>query len=102
MDVRKGDTVYVIAGKDKGIRGKVLRTIPSKSQVVVEGVNKQKRHQKASAKVMQAGIITKEGPVHVSNVMVYCMSCHRPVKVRREERGGKRARICTACEAALD
>ena len=102
MNVKKGDTVYIIAGKDRGLRGKVLRTIPGKSQVIVEGVNKQKRHQKASAKVMQAGIITKEGPVNVSNVMLYCMSCHRPVKVKRQERDGKRERVCASCEAVLD
>lgn len=103
MNVKKGDTVYVIAGKDKGTRGKVIRTVPGKDQVVVEGVHRQKRHQKASAKVMQAGIITKEGPIHVSNVMIYCPSCHRPVRVRRVVgENGKRMRACTECGAALD
>lgn len=103
MNVRKGDTVYVIAGKDKGIRGKVIRTIPAKDQVVVEGVHRQKRHQKPSAKVMQGGIITKEGPIHVSNVMVYCSSCHRPVRVRSTVgEDGKRMRVCGECAAALD
>lgn len=103
MDVKKGDTVLVIAGKDKGLRGKVLRSIPDKSQVVVEGVHRHKRHQKANAKVMQAGIITKEGPIHVSNVMVYCQACHQPTRVRREENAdGDRIRVCASCGASLD
>lgn len=100
--IKKGDTVYVITGKDKGSRGKVLRVL-DKEHVLVEGVMRQKRHQKANAKVMQGGIITKEGPVHISNVMVYCTACHRPSRIRHlVGDNGKKIRVCSHCDASLE
>jgi large subunit ribosomal protein L24 len=103
VHVRKGDTVVVLTGKDRGKRGKVLRVLPSRSQVVVEGINKQKRHQKPNAQVLQGGIITREGPIHSSNVMVYCMKCHRPTQVRFNRlENGARVRVCKSCGEQLD
>jgi large subunit ribosomal protein L24 len=103
MHVRKGDTVVVLTGKDRGKRGKVLRVLPKENRVVVEGVNKQKKHQRPSPKVLQGGIITREGPIHASNVMVYCMKCHRPTRVGRVRLAdGTRARVCKACGEQLD
>lgn len=101
--VKKGDTVVVLTGKDRGKRGKVLRVLPKEERVVVEGINKQKRHQKPNPKVMQSGIITREGPIHVSNVMVYCMKCHRPARVRfvRLE-NQRRVRVCKSCGEQID
>lgn len=96
--IRKGDQVEVMAGKDKGRRGTVLRVLPSTDRVVVEGVNKQKRHQKASQKVMQAGIITREGPVHLSNVMLYCSHCGKAVRTGTKiSDDGVHERICRSC-----
>jgi large subunit ribosomal protein L24 len=103
LHVKKGDTVIVLSGKDRGKRGKVLRVVPAKHQVYVEGIHKQKRHQKPNPKVMQGGIISREGPIHSSNVMVYCLKCHRPTQVRwRQLESGQRARVCKACGEQLD
>ncbi len=95
--IRKGDQVEVIAGKDKGHRGKVLQVLPKAGRVIVEGVNKQKRHQKATQKVMQAGIVTKEGPVDLSNVMLYCSHCGKPTRVGTHVDGDVRERVCRSC-----
>ncbi len=95
--IRKGDQVEVIAGKDKGRRGKVLQVLPGAGRVIVEGVNKQKRHQKATQKVMQAGIVTKEGPIHLSNVMLYCSHCGKPTRVGTKVDGDVRERVCRSC-----
>ena len=95
--IRKGDQVEVIAGKDKGRRGKVLQVLPGAGRVIVEGVNKQKRHQKATQKVMQAGIVTKEGPIHLSNVMLFCGHCGKPTRVGTKVDGDVRERVCRSC-----
>ncbi len=95
--IRKGDQVEVVAGKDKGRRGKVLQVLPRSGRVIVEGVNKQKRHQKATQKVMQAGIVTKEGPIHLSNVMLYCSHCGKPTRVGTKVDGDVRERVCRSC-----
>ena len=95
--IRKGDQVEVVAGKDKGRRGKVLQVLPRSDRVIVEGVNKQKRHQKATQKVMQAGIVTKEGPIHLSNVMLYCSHCGKPTRVGTKVDGDVRERFCRSC-----
>ncbi len=77
MNVKKGDEVIVIAGKDKGKTGKVIQAIPSQDKVVVEGVAVVKRHTKPTQKMPQGGIIEKEAAIHVSNVMPYCSTCKR-------------------------
>lgn len=71
MHIKKGDTVIVTAGKDKGKTGKVLFAIPKTNRVIVEGVNMVTKHQKPSAKIQQGGIIHQESPIHVSNVLIY-------------------------------
>ncbi len=101
--IKRGDTVVVISGKDRGSRGKVLRVIADKGRLVVEGVNKQKHHQKPTQKIMQGGIITKEGAIDASNVMLYCTHCHQPVKVKRQMReDGHSQRLCANCDTVLD
>ena len=97
MKVRKGDTVLVIAGKDKGARGKVIQAYPERSRVLVEGVNRIKKHTKVSTTQRGAksgGIVTQEAPIHVSNVMVVD-SDGKPTRVgyRTDEESGKRVRI---------
>lgn len=93
MTIKKGDSVVIIAGKDKGKSGKVLESIPSKDRVIVEGVNMQAKHKKATAKVQQAGIIHMPGPIHVSNVMLYDSKAKSGTRVRSEERNGKKVRV---------
>lgn len=79
--IRKGDEVVVIAGKDKGHRGKVLRVLVDKGRLIVEGANQIKRHSKPTQATPHGGIITKDAPLHASNVMPYCPDCSKPVRV---------------------
>lgn len=97
MKVHKGDTVLVIAGKDKGAKGKVLRAFPERNRVLVEGVNRIKKHTAQSANERGAssgGIVTQEAPIHVSNVMVVD-SDGKPTRIgyRVDEQSGKKVRI---------
>jgi len=101
MNVRKGDEVIVIAGKDKGKQAKVLTVIPSEDKVVVEGVNVVKRHTKPSQKMPQGGIVEKEAAIHVSNVMPYCSTCKKGVRVGHVIENGKKVRVCRKCGKAL-
>jgi large subunit ribosomal protein L24 len=97
-----GDEVLVIGGKDKGARGRVRRNLPRVDRVVVEGVNRAKKHQKAISGVRQAGIIEMEVPLHVSNVMLICPSCNKPTRAgfRREE-SGEKVRYCKKCLSVI-
>ena len=103
MKIHKNDNVLIIAGKDKGKRGKVRKALPDKERVIVEGLNLIKRHSKTKGKTRQAGIIELEGPIHVSNVMLICSKCNRPVKVGiRVLEDGKRVRYCRKCSEIID
>lgn len=98
IHVKSGDTVYVTAGKYKGKKGKVLKVIPDKGAVVVEGVNIVKKHQKPTQKVMQGGIIEKEAPFPSSKVMWVCPRCGKPSRVGNKVlEAGKTARVCKQC-----
>lgn len=101
LNVKKGDNVIVIAGKDKGKQGKVLSASPKNEKVVVEGVSMVKRHTKPSQKLPQGGIIEKEAPIHVSNVMPYCSNCKKGVRVGHVIENGKKIRVCRKCGKAL-
>ncbi|GAB4480498.1 MAG: 50S ribosomal protein L24 [Anaerolineae bacterium] len=95
MKIKKGDTVEVIAGNDKGARGRVLRVIPREQRVVVEGVNIRKKHQRpmqAGRAQTQAGIIQFEAPIHVSNVMLIDPETDKPTRVGIRREGGRRVR----------
>ncbi len=92
MRIKKDDTVIVITGKDKGRTGKVLRAIPEKNRVVVEGVNIQTKHQKQT-RTAQAEIRHIEGPIDASNVMYYDTKDKAPVKIGYKVEGGKKVRI---------
>jgi len=108
--VKKGDTVQVIAGKDKGLTGKVIVADPGTSRVLVEGANRIKKHTKVTQSArgsQQGGIVTQEAPVHVSNVQVVCPSCGKPSRIghRRSEpdANGKThsVRICRRCNGDI-
>ncbi len=103
MKIRKNDTVLVIAGKDKGKKGKVRFAYPKRERVLVEGVNFIKRHARATGQVRQAGIIEREEPIQVSDVVLMCSKCNRPTRVGyRTLADGKRARICHSCKEVID
>jgi large subunit ribosomal protein L24 len=108
MKIRKDDNVLVTGGKDRGKTGKVLRTEPGKRRVYVEGMNIVKRHQRArSVKDTQkgaeaGGIIEKEGPIHVSNVMLLDPSDNKPTRVGVRVKDGKRERYSKRTDTAVD
>lgn len=102
MMVRKGDKVRVIAGKDKGREGKVLRTMPEKERVVVENVHMIKKATRPSQRNQQGGIIEMEGTIHVSNVMLICPSCGAPTRAGRRRVEGTRVRVCKKCGKDVD
>ena len=94
MDIRKGDTVLVITGKYKGRKGRVLRTMPSEDRLIVEGVNMMKRHTRPSSRNQQGGIVERERPIHVSNVMAWCEAAGKPSQiVRKVLQDGSRVRV---------
>ena len=103
MNIRKNDTVLVIAGKDKGKKGKVRFTYPDKKRIMVEGINFIKKHSKARGAARQAGIIEREAPIPVSNVMLLCSKCNHPARVGfRFLDDGKKVRLCRACGEVID
>jgi large subunit ribosomal protein L24 len=101
--VRQGDTVVVVAGKERGKRGKVLRVFPDKGRVVVEHVNLIKKHQRPTQKLRQGGIIEREGPIHVSNVMVVDPRGDRPTRVGvRVLADGRKVRVARRSGELID
>jgi large subunit ribosomal protein L24 len=103
MKIRKNDTVLVIAGKDRGKKGKVRFAYPKKDQILVEGVNFIKKHSKARQQVRQAGIIEREAPIHVSNVMLLCNKCNHPARIGfRFLDDGTKVRVCNVCGEVID
>jgi large subunit ribosomal protein L24 len=103
MAIKRNDTVLVIAGKEKGKRGKVLAVNPTTGRVIVERVNFVKRHQRPTQKVRQGGIIEREGSLHVSNLMLVCGKCDKPTRSGiRVLADGRRARVCRRCGEIVD
>jgi len=103
MKIRKNDTVLVIAGKDKGKKGKVRFAYPKKERVSVEGINFIKKHSRARGQARQAGIIDLEAPIHVSNVMLFCEKCNQPTRIGFTFlEDGRKVRICRACKEVID
>ncbi len=99
VHVRKGDTVEVISGKDKGVRGEVRRVNPSTGRVTVEGVAMIKKHTRASGPNDPGGIIDREGTVDASTVMLVCPKCNEPTRVGHATDDGKKVRVCKKCGA---
>ena len=102
LNVRKGDNVKVLTGKDKGKTGKVLATDPKTGKVLVEGVNIATHHLKARAAGQQSSIKKVEAPLDGSNVQIVCPSCNKNARVRHQKIDGKNVRICAKCGASLD
>ena len=103
MNIKKGDTVRVLSGKDKGKEGQVVRSLPSKQRVVVEKVNMVKKAMRPTQQNPQGGIMSVEAPIHVSNVMVICPECKQPTRVsHRVNAAGKKVRVCKKCGKDID
>jgi len=103
MKIRKNDTVLVIAGKDRGKKGKVRFAYPKEQRILVEGINFIKRHTRARKQVRQAGIIEREAPIHVSDVMLLCSKCNHPARVGYFSlEDGRKVRICRSCGEVID
>ncbi|MBC6720430.1 MAG: 50S ribosomal protein L24 [Treponema socranskii subsp. buccale] len=99
--IKKNDNVEVLAGKDKGKRGSVVRIIPKKDKVIVSGVNIVKKAMKRRSQQDQGGIVEVEAPLHISNVGVVCKKCGRPVKIGYKIDGDKKVRVCRKCGETL-
>jgi large subunit ribosomal protein L24 len=103
MHVRKGDTIVVIAGKEKGKRGRVLRLLTGKGRVVVERVNMIKRHTKPTQRNPRGGILEKEGTLELSNVALWCGKCGAGRRARAEvKEGQKKQRVCVKCGGVFE
>ncbi len=102
LHVKKGDTVVVLSGKDKGKQGKIISAMPKKGQVVVEDVNKVKRHTKPSMKAPQGGILDKEMPLAACKVMLICPACNKATKIGHKQVDGKNVRVCKKCGEVVD
>ena len=103
MNIRKNDIVLVIAGKDKGKKGKVRFVYPKDERITVEDINFVKRHARATGRVRQAGVIERESPIHVSDVMLLCSRCNHPTRVGfRLLDDGRKVRVCHSCNEVID
>lgn len=102
MKIKKGDNVVVIAGKDKGKKGKVLETSPKTSKLIVENVNVVTKHKKPKSAEDKGGIVKQTNPIQRSNVMIVCQECGKATRVAKKELNGKKVRICKKCGASLD
>ena len=102
MHIKTNDMVEVIAGDDKGVRGKVLRMVRASNKLVVEGVNRVFKHVKRSQKNPQGGRLSKEMPVPISNVLLICTKCNRGVRTgARYAKDGSKERFCRKCGGSL-
>ena len=103
VDIRRNDNVRVITGRDKGKEGRVLRVIPREGKVLVEHVMMVKKNVRPNPqRNIKGGIAEQESPIAISNVMLMCGSCQRPVRVGHEKRGDRHARVCKSCGNTLE
>jgi large subunit ribosomal protein L24 len=101
--IKKNDQVMVIAGKDRGARGRVMRVLPQTGRAIVERVNMVKRHTRPNPQQgIQGGILEREGPVHLSNLMLICPECGKPSRTGRKRlEDGTGVRVCKSCQATV-
>ena len=103
LHIKKGDTVYVNTGENRGATGKVLKVFVDKQRAIVEGVNMVTKATKANpAYGIQGGLIKKEAPLDSSNVMIVCPSCEKPTRIKHAVVDGKKVRVCKKCGEQLD
>lgn len=101
MNVKKGDKVVVLSGKDKGKEGEILRALPAEGKVVVEGVAVVKKAVRPTAQNQQGGFVEKEAAIDASNVMLVCPKCGKPTRVAAKVEDGKKVRVCKKCGATM-
>jgi large subunit ribosomal protein L24 len=101
--IKKNDLVMVISGKEKGKSGRVLKVLPEKEKALIEKINFIKKHSRPHGQQRRGGIIEREAPLHLSNVMLLCEKCNKPVRIgHRIVEGSKKARFCRKCEEIFD
>ena len=101
MKIKKGDTVLIISGKDKGKKGKLLQVFPKEKRILVEQVNLRKKHQKPKKGGEKGQIIQILAPISVSNVKLICSKCQKAVRVGYKLEGNKKDRVCKKCEEKI-
>ena len=103
MHVHREDTVLILAGKDRGKQGRVIRLFPKAEKALVEKINMVKRHTRPSQQLPQGGIVEKEAPVHVSNLQVVCAKCGKASRIAHKAlANGRKARVCKKCGEIMD
>ncbi|MDO4539900.1 MAG: 50S ribosomal protein L24 [Syntrophomonadaceae bacterium] len=103
MNIKKGDTVQIMTGKDAGKKGKVIRAIPADKKIVIEGANRAKRHSRPTRALPQGGILQIEQPLDVSNVMLVCSKCKKPTRTGKKILDNdQKVRVCKRCGEVLD
>ena len=103
LHVRAGDVVHIIAGKERGKKGKVRFAYPKEEHILVDGINFIKRHTRAVKEVRQAGIIEREAPIPISNAMLLCSKCNHPTRIGcRFLEDGRKVRVCRSCHEVID
>ena len=103
MQIKKNDTVLVMAGKEKGKRGRVIAVYPRENRILIEKLNMIKRHTRPNQQLRQGGIVEKESPISAANVKLICAKCDKPTSIsRKSQNDGPRVRVCKACDATLD
>jgi large subunit ribosomal protein L24 len=102
--IRKNDNVVVTTGKDRGKRGRVVRLVPEKNRLVVEGVNMMKRHTRPNPqKNVKGGVMEREASLHASNVQIVCPECGKPTRIGKKILDdGRKVRVCRKCDGVLD
>jgi len=100
--IKKGDTVTVTRGKDKGKKGKLLQILPDGQRALVEGLNLVKKHKRQTRQDQPGGIVSIESPIYLSNLMLFCRHCNRPVRVGFTIlKDGTKTRVCKACKETI-
>jgi large subunit ribosomal protein L24 len=101
--IRRNDTVTIVAGRDSGKRGRVIKVLPAKNRLIVEGVNVIKRHTRPNPqRNIKGGIVERESALHASNVQLVCPECGKATRVGHDVRGDRKVRICRKCEGVVD
>lgn len=103
LSIKKNDTAIVISGKEKGKKGRIISVMPSKERVLIENINIIKKHMKPNRQNTQGGIISKEGALHISNIMLVCPKCNKPTRISNVLiENQKKVRMCKKCKEVID
>ncbi|MBI4692129.1 MAG: 50S ribosomal protein L24 [Candidatus Terrybacteria bacterium] len=101
MKIKKNDTVKIISGKDRGKTGKVTHAFPKENKIVVEGVNIHKKHTRPKKQGQKGQVIQMPMPIHISNAMIICSNCSKPVRIASKKAGAKKIRVCKKCNGEI-